>query len=66
MKIDKNISNNWAIMCVHLILIIASAQRGNLLDAQTALSESKLYLLKSNIDCEVNMIKLRIAMGEQL
>jgi len=37
----------------------------DLLDAETALSESKLYLLKSKIDCEVNFIKLRIALGEQ-
>jgi len=38
----------------------------DLLDATTALSESKLYLLKANIDYLINMQKLKAAIGKRL
>jgi len=38
----------------------------DLLDSETALSESRLTLMKSKIDYTVSLLKLKIAIGEQL
>lgn len=38
----------------------------DLLDATTALSESKLYLLKAQIDYQIDLYKVKAAAGEQL
>jgi outer membrane protein TolC len=38
----------------------------DLLDATTALSESKLYLLKAQIDYQLNLYKVKAAVGDQL
>jgi len=38
----------------------------DLLDSETALAESRLALMKSKIDYTVNLLKLKIAMGEQI
>jgi outer membrane protein TolC len=38
----------------------------DLLDSFTTVSESKLVLLKTKIDFSVNLLKLRIALGEQI
>jgi outer membrane protein len=38
----------------------------DLLDAETSVSESKLYLLKSQIDYIVNICKLKVALGDNL
>lgn len=38
----------------------------DLLDSYTAMSESKLVLLKTKIDYTVNLLKLKIALGEQI
>ena len=38
----------------------------DLLDSFTSVSESKLMLLKTKIDYSVNLLKLRIALGEQI
>jgi outer membrane protein TolC len=38
----------------------------DLLDATTSLSESKLYLLKAGIDYQINLYKLKAAVGERL
>jgi outer membrane protein len=38
----------------------------DLLDAETSVSQSKLYLLKSQIDYELNLLKLKISLGEQI
>jgi len=38
----------------------------DLLDSETALSESRLALIKSKIDYTVSLLKLRIAIGEHI
>ncbi|MEI7502411.1 MAG: TolC family protein, partial [Paludibacter sp.] len=38
----------------------------DLLDSFTAVAESKLVLLKTKIDYSVNLLKLKIALGEQI
>ena len=38
----------------------------DLLDAETSVSESRLYLLKSKIDYELNLLKLKISLGQEI